>query len=99
MPLNRPYTFELAAMALAEPGQHNDIKALAERNGVDPDHFERATVILKGIGATGERSTTLCAANTSWTAGCMATCRWTSPSDPSLTVWKLGQFAEAFYRT
>ncbi|MFN8090275.1 MAG: hypothetical protein U0R81_15125 [Mycobacterium sp.] len=55
MPLHRPYTFELAAMALAEPAQHNDIKTLAERNGVDPDDFERATVILRGIGVIGEK--------------------------------------------
>ncbi|WP_286131911.1 hypothetical protein [Mycobacterium sp. IS-1556] len=55
MPLNRPYTFELAAMALADPGQHSDIKALAERNGVDADHFERAIAIVKGVGAGGEK--------------------------------------------
>ena len=54
MALNRPYTFELAAIVLDEPGQHDDIKALAERN---------------------------------------------SPTDSSLTVWKLGQLAEAFYRS
>jgi hypothetical protein len=54
MPLNRPYTFELAATALAETAQHSEIRALAERNAVDPDQFERATIILKGVKASGE---------------------------------------------
>jgi hypothetical protein len=47
MDQNRPYTFELAAIVLAEPGQHDEIKALAERNGVEPDQFERAIEVLK----------------------------------------------------
>lgn len=47
MPLNRPYAFELAAMAVVDPGRHNDFKDTAERNGVGPDQFDRAAAILK----------------------------------------------------
>ena len=101
MPLSRPYTFELAAMARADPGQHGDIKALAERNGVDADHFERATAILQGVGGTGEKLDDFVRREyilDGWLHGYLPLDA--SPSDPSLTVWKqLGQFAEAFYRS
>ncbi|MDG4668023.1 thermonuclease family protein [Mycobacterium sp. 236(2023)] len=55
MTLNRPYTFELAAMALADPGQHDDVRALAERNQVGADHFERTILIVTTIAASGKR--------------------------------------------
>ncbi|WP_396922712.1 hypothetical protein [Mycolicibacterium sp.] len=100
MPLNRPYTFELAAMALAEPGQHGEIKALAERNGVDPDQFERATVILKGIKASGETLEDFVRREyimDGWPQGYLQLDA--SPADTTLTTWKLGQFAEAHHRS
>ena len=43
MPFNRVAIVRAGRMAPAEPGQHNDIKALSAT--ADPDHFERATVI------------------------------------------------------
>lgn len=100
MPPNRPYRFELAAMALAEPGQHGEIETLAERNGVDPDKFERATVIINGLKASGETLEDFVRREyilDGWLQGYLPLD--VSPADSSLTTWKLGQFAEAYYRS
>ncbi|KKF02778.1 hypothetical protein [Mycolicibacterium obuense] len=100
MTLNRPYTFELAAMALADPGQQDDIKALAERNGVGPNHFERAVLIVTAIGASGERIEDFVRREyilDGWLHGYLPLDA--SPNGTSLTTWKLGQFAEAHYRS
>jgi hypothetical protein len=97
--VNRPYTFELAAMALTEPEQYDDVMALAERNGVNPDLFQRATAILKTLGEQGENVDDFVRREyilDGWLHGYLPL--EASLSDPSLTVWKLGQFAEAFYR-
>ena len=98
--LNRPYTFELAAMVLADPGQHDDVKALAERNEVGPDHFERAILIVTAIAASGERIEDFVRREyilDGWLHGYLPLDA--SPNDTSLTTWKLGQFAEAHYRS
>lgn len=100
MPLNRPYVFELAAMVLAEPEQRHDVAAVAERNGVDSDHLHRATEILRGISAAGEELDDFVRREyivDGWLHGYLPLDA--SPSDPSLTVWKLGQYAEAHYRS
>ncbi|TDH47874.1 hypothetical protein E2F47_26155 [Mycobacterium eburneum] len=100
MALNRPYTFELAAMVLDEPGQHDEIKALAERNDVDGEHVERAIAILRNISAAGESVPDFVRREhflDGWLHGYLSLDD--SPTDPSLTVWKLGQLAEAFYRS
>ncbi|HEX7826532.1 MAG TPA: hypothetical protein VF477_16640 [Mycobacterium sp.] len=99
MPLNRPYAFELAAMALAEPGQHSEIRALAERNAVDLDLFERATVIIKGVKESGETLEDFVRREyilDGWLNGYLPLDA--SPTDPALTTWKLGQLAEAHHR-
>ena len=75
--LNRPYTFELAAMALADPGQHDDVRALAECNGVGPDHFERAVLIVNAIASSGEGSRTSFGVSTSSMGGCPVIYPWT----------------------
>lgn len=100
MTLNRPYTFELAAMALAEPGQHDEIRALAERNGVGADHFERAVRILTSVAGSGDRIEDFVRREyilDGWLHGYLPLDA--SPNDTSLTTWKLGQFAEAHYRS
>lgn len=99
MTQNRPYTFELAAIVLAEPNQHTEIKALAERNGVDPHQFERAIEVLKAVKSSGEvvedfirREYLL----DGWLHGYLPL---DAPaSDSTLTTWSLGQLAEAHYR-
>lgn len=98
--LNRPYTFELAAMTLADPGQHDDVRGLAERNGVGPDHFERAVLIVRAIASSGERVEDFVRREyilDGWLHGYLPLDA--SPGDPTLTTWKLGQFAEAHYRS
>jgi hypothetical protein len=98
--LNRPYTFELAAMVLADPGQHEEVRALAERTGVGPDHFERAALIVKAIASSGERVEDFVRRESildGWLHGYLPL--GASPGDPTLTTWKLGQFAEAHYRS
>ncbi|MGP4058541.1 hypothetical protein ACTWP6_27580 [Mycobacterium sp. 4D054] len=98
--LNRPYTFELAAMALADPGQQDEIGATAERNGVGPEHFQRAVLILKALAASGHDIEDFVRREyilDGWLHGYLPLDA--SPGDPTLTIWKLGQFAEAHYRS
>ena len=95
---NRPYTFELAAMALADTGQHDEVGALGERNGVGPDHFERAVLILKAIASSGERIEDFVRREyilDGWLHGYLPLD--IAGTDPTLTTWKLGQLAEAHY--
>ena len=100
MTFNRPYTFEMAAMAIAEPGEHSAIKALAQRNGVDVDQFERATAILKGVVAAGDTVENFVRHEyivDGWLHGYLPLAA--SPTDGTLTTWKLAQFAESHYRS
>ncbi|GLP81026.1 hypothetical protein [Mycobacterium antarcticum] len=70
---NRPYTFELAALALPN-GDLDDVRKTATVNGVTAAELERAIGILRILQEGGEDVEPLCCASTS-TAGSRATCR------------------------
>lgn len=98
---NRPYTFELAAIALEVPAESagdEGIRDVAARNGVDLDQFDRAVEILKGVAAAGGdigewvRNEYILDGRLHGYLPIDA-----SLTDADLTTWKLGQYAEAHY--
>lgn len=103
---NRPYTFELAALLVAEQAAgSNDTASLRETatgNGVDLDQLDRAAAIVRSLAASGEdvdewiRREYLV---DGWLHGYLPTPVETLPADPALTTWVLSQHADAHYRT
>lgn len=102
---NRPYTFELAALLVAEQDRGNDtaqLQATATSNGVDLDHLDHAAAIVRHLAAGGEdvddwiRREYLI---DGWLHGYLPVPAESSPADPGLTTWVLSQYADAYYRT
>lgn len=101
---NRPYTFELAALALQSTetsgGGGESIRDVAARNGVNLDQLDRAVEILRGVAAAGVdidewvRNEYILDGRLHGYLPIDA-----SPADAELTTFKLGQFAEAYYTT
>ncbi|MGD9622251.1 MAG: hypothetical protein AB7G47_19680 [Mycolicibacterium sp.] len=95
--INRPYTFELAALLL--DGPQESVHTTAQANGVDLDQLTRAAEILTRLQAAGEDINEWVRREyiiDGWLHGYLPL--QASPADPALTTWKLAQHAEAFYR-
>lgn len=96
---NRPYTFELAAIALKEddgqPPPTTDLVELARRNGVDPTRLRCATAILRNLQGAGYNIADHLRREyliDGWLSGYLPLDA--DPADHSLTTWKLSQLAE-----
>lgn len=96
--INRPYTFELGAQLLDDPQE--SLRTTAQDNGVDADQLTRAAEILRRLRDAGEDINEWIRREyiiDGWLHGYLPLAA--SPSDPTLTTWKLSQHAESFYRT
>ncbi|WP_233165215.1 hypothetical protein [Mycobacterium sp. AT1] len=95
---NRPYTFELAALAL----QTDDIDAVrktAAINGVDPADLDRATTILQILTNGGEDPDDFVLREyilDGWLQGYLPLS--VRAGDPNLNTWRLAQLTDAHYR-
>jgi hypothetical protein len=94
---NRPYTFELAALALS--GQSLDsVRTTAEVNGVGAADLERAISILCILQEGGEDPDAFVLREyilDGWLQGYLPLN--VQAGDPILNTWRLGQLAEAHY--
>jgi hypothetical protein len=94
---NRPYAFELAALAL----QNDDLDAVrktAAINGVAPLDLDRAIGVLRILKDGGEDLDDFVLREyilDGWLQGYLPLSVQTG--DPSLNTWRLGQLAEAHY--
>ncbi|KDE97063.1 hypothetical protein Y900_027635 [Mycolicibacterium aromaticivorans JS19b1 = JCM 16368] len=95
--MNRPYTFELAALALN--GEDLDgVRRTAKSNGVAVADLERATAVLRVLQQGGEDPDDFVLREyilDGWLKGYLPLD--VQAGDPTLNTWRLGQLAEAHY--
>lgn len=94
---NRPYTFELAALALIDQPLEN-VRKTAIANGVSVEALDRAIGILGVLQRGGEDPHDFVLREyilDGWLHGYLPLD--VAGTDPTLTTWKLGQLAEAHY--
>jgi hypothetical protein len=94
---NRPYMFELAALALAEQTLENVRKTVVS-NGVAVDALDRAIEILRTLQRGGEDPQDFILREyilEGWLHGYLPLD--VAATDPALFTWKLAQLAEACY--
>lgn len=94
---NRPYVFELAALALDDENLVG-VRKTAEANGVNALDLERAINILRILQKGGEDPDDLVLREyilDGWLKGYLPLD--VPADDPILNTWRLGQLAEAHY--
>ncbi|SBS78109.1 conserved hypothetical protein [uncultured Mycobacterium sp.] len=95
--INRPYMFEMAALALN--GEDLDgVRKAAESNGVASADLERAVAILRVLQQGGEDPDDFVLREyilDGWLHGYLPLN--VQASNPTLNTWRLGQLAEAHY--
>jgi hypothetical protein len=94
---NRPYTFELAALALDDETLVG-VRKTAEANGVNAAGLERAISILRILQKGGEDPDDFVLREyilDGWLQGYLPLN--VQAGDPTLNTWHLGQLAEAHY--
>ncbi len=95
---NRPYTFELAALALDDQQPLENIRKTAASNGVALDTLDRAIAVLRILQRGGEDPQDFIMREyilDGWLHGYLPLD--VAATDPALSTWKLGQLAEAHY--
>ena len=94
---NRPYTFELAALAVHDQDA-DAIRRTAADNGVNSSDLERAINILRILQQGGEDLDDFVLREyilDGWLQGYLPLD--VKAGDPTLNTWRLGQLAEAHY--
>jgi hypothetical protein len=94
---NRPYTFELAALAL-EQQSPDSIRRTADANGINVADLDRAITILRILQDGGEDPDDFSLREyilDGWLQGYLPLN--VQAGDPTLSIWRLGQLAEAHY--
>ena len=95
---NRPYTFELAALALDDQQPLENIRKTAVSNGVALDTLDRAIAVLRILQRGGEDPQDFILREyilDGWLHGYLPLDN--AATDRALSTWKLGQLAEAHY--
>ncbi len=95
--INRPYTFELAALVLTGEDLESVRKA-AESNGVAPADLDQAIAILRVLQQGGEDPEDFVLREyilDGWLQGYLPL--GVQAGDSTLNTWRLGQLAEAHY--
>ena len=98
MPRNRPYTFELAALAVNGGVGPDNARKTAVEKGISPETFDRAVQVLLKLLDGGEDSDDFVLREyilDGWLQGYLPVD--VQAGDPMLTTWQLGQLAEAHY--
>lgn len=94
---NRPYTFELAALALGDQSLES-VRKTAHANGVSDADIDRAITILRILQRGGEDLDDFVLREyilDGWLHGYLPLN--VHAGDPALSTWRLGQLAEAHY--